>query len=51
MRQIYQKTQRPKSAIKKLEKWLRPAELFYGNVCQTIRKNLEGICNYFINRT
>lgn len=35
----------------KLEKWLRYAQFFYQLASQTIREHLEGICNYFINRT
>ena len=29
----------------------RIAEIFYGEICTTIRQHLEGICNYFIHRT
>lgn len=50
-RLIYENTKTVKSAKIKLEKWLRTAHVFYQEATQTIHKNIEGICNYFINRT
>lgn len=50
-RRIYETSQTPKSGSTRLEKWLRQAQLLFGDVSQTIRKHLEGICNYFISRT
>jgi transposase len=50
-RRIYENTKTVKSAKIKLEKWLKEAHVFYPSVSQTIQKHIQGICNYFINRT
>ncbi len=34
-----------------LLQWLRKARIVYCDVLTTIRKHLDGICNYFLNRT
>jgi transposase len=51
LRQIYEHSRTPSGAGRKLKKWLHTAQVFYGQVCDTIRKYFEGICHYFINRT
>lgn len=51
LREIYEKTRTVSGGMRKLRKWLRTAEVFYGDICNTIRQHLEGICNYFVNRT
>lgn len=50
-RRIYENTKTVKSAKIKLEKWWKEAYVFYPSVSQTIQKHIQGICNYFINRT
>lgn len=50
-RQIYETSQTPKSGQKRIEKWLRQAQLLFGEMSQTTREHLEGICNYFISQT
>ena len=51
LREIYERTRTVSGGIRKLRKWLKTAEVFYGEICDTIRQHFEGICNYFINRT
>lgn len=51
LRQIYERSRTISGGIRKLRKWLKTAEFFYGEICDTIRRHFEGICNYFINRT
>jgi transposase len=51
LRQIYQRTRTISGGTRKMRSWLRIAEIFYGEICTTIRQHLEGICNYFIHRT
>ena len=50
-RAIYEASKSPKMGERNFKKWLRTAQVFYGDVCQTIQEHLEGICNYFISRT
>jgi transposase len=50
-RKIYETNQTVKSGLNQMKKWLAQAQVFYGKVVQTIREHLQGICNYFINRT
>lgn len=51
LRTIYEKSQTIESGRRKLEKWLRMAQLILVESSQTIWNHLEGICNYFKNRT
>jgi transposase len=51
LRQIYEGTRTISGGTTKIRSWLRVAEIFYGEICATIRQHLEGICNYFIHRT
>ena len=50
-RRIYETSRTVQSGRKRFEKWLRIAQVFYVNSAATIRRHLEGICNYFLNRT
>ncbi len=50
-REIYETSKTVESGMKRLQKWLGQAQLFYGKTAQTIREHLEGICNYFISKT
>jgi transposase len=50
-REIYETSESVKSGMKRLQKWLGQAQVFYGKAAQTIREHLEEICNYFISRT
>ena len=50
-RDIYEKSKTVKTGRRKLEKWLKTAQPFYGNSVQTIWNHFDGICNYFRNRT
>lgn len=50
-RSIYETSKTVKSGYNRFKKWLRLAQVIYGKAAKTIRKHLEGICNYFISRT
>ena len=50
-RQIYETSSTPQVARQKFQNWLKSAKLFYWDVCQTIKRHIDGICNYFISRT
>jgi transposase len=50
-RDIYETSKPVKTGRRKLEKWLKTAQPFYGNSAQTIWNHFDGICNYFRNRT
>jgi transposase len=51
LREIYEKRQTVKGGKREIEKWLRTAGILYRKSSQTIKSHLEGICNYFTNRT
>ena len=51
LRQVYERTRTISGETRKIRSWLRIAEIFYGEICNTIRQHLKGICNYFIHRT
>jgi transposase len=51
LREIYERTRTISGGTRKLRRWLKNAEVFYGEICETIRQHCEGICHYFINRT
>lgn len=50
-RQIYETEQSPKEAESRLEKWMNTASSLYNDSIEMVRNHLEGICNYFSNRT
>jgi transposase len=50
-RQIYETSKTVQSGLKRMQKWLVQAQVFYGKTAQTIREHLSGICNYFISGT
>lgn len=50
-RQIYETSKTVQSGMKRMQKWLVQAQVFYGKTAQTIREHLSGICNYFISGT
>lgn len=50
-REIYETRQTIESGMKRLQKWLGQAQVFYGKTAQTIREHKQGICNYFMSRT
>ncbi|PSB60735.1 hypothetical protein C7B79_24655 [Chroococcidiopsis cubana CCALA 043] len=50
-RDIYETSKTVKTGRRKLETWLKVAQPFYGESVQTIWNHLDGICNYFRNRT
>ena len=50
-RSIYETSKTVKSGYNRFKKWLRLAQIIYGKAAETIRKHLDGICNYFISRT
>ena len=50
-RDIYQTSKTVKTGRRKLEKWLKIAQPFYAESVQTIWNHIDGICNYFRNRT
>jgi transposase len=50
-REIYETSKTIESGMKRLQKWLGQAQVFYGKTAQTIREHKDEICNYFISRT
>ena len=48
---IYNSNITPSQAIKKMKTWLTSARIILGDAAQTLSIHLEGICNYFKNRT
>lgn len=50
-RNIYETSRTVQGGRKKFEKWLSLAQLLYVDSAATIRSHLDGICNYFLNRT
>jgi transposase len=51
LREIYEKRQTVKGGKREIEKWLRTADILYRKSARMIKSHLEGICNYFTNRT
>lgn len=51
LRSIFEANQTPEAGKQVILAWLKAAKSIYGSVVQTIRDHLEGICNYFNNRT
>jgi len=51
LREIYEKRQTVKGGKRAIEKWLRTADVLYRKSARMIKSHLEGICNYFTNRT
>lgn len=50
-RKIFETHQTPEEGKVEILRWLKKAQSVYCDVIQTIRNHLDGICNYFINRT
>ena len=50
-RDIYDPSTTVSEGKLRLEKWLDKAQAVYSDAIPTIRNHLDGICNYFINRT
>lgn len=50
-RDIFERSQTVEAGKEKLLAWLKKARSIYGDVLTTIRNHLDGICNYFLNRT
>jgi transposase len=50
-RDIYETSTTVEEGKLRLEEWLCKAQAVYSDAITTIRNHLEGICNYFINRT
>lgn len=50
-RTIFETCKAPEDGREKLQAWLQEAKVVYGAVLGTIRKHLDNICNYFLNRT
>ncbi|WP_448562964.1 ISL3 family transposase, partial [Trichothermofontia sp.] len=51
LRLIYEACLTVEEGKEKIEKWLKKAQKIYTDVMTTVRKHLDGICNYFRNRT
>jgi transposase len=51
LREIYEKRQTFKGGKREIEKWLKTASILYRESAQMIQEHLEGVCNYFTNRT
>ncbi len=51
LRNIYETSTTIKMGLRRIKKWLRSAQLFFGSTADTLEKHLQGICNYFANRT
>lgn len=50
-REIYEKVTTVEEGKVRLSEWLNKAQSVYCAAITTIRNHLDGICNYFINRT
>jgi transposase len=50
-RDIFETNQTVEQGKEQLLTWLKKAQSIYGDVLTTIRNHLDGICNYFLNRT
>ncbi|MGB8698888.1 MAG: ISL3 family transposase [Thermosynechococcaceae cyanobacterium] len=50
-RAIFEAHQTVEEGKKKVLEWLEKAKRVYTDTVKTIQKHLEGICNYFLNRT
>ncbi len=50
-RDIYETSTTVEEGKSRLEEWLCKAQAVYSDAITTIRNHLDGICNYFINRT
>jgi transposase len=50
-RQIYGTNHTVKSGRRQFEQWLKFAQLFFADASATVDRHLDGICNYFLNRT
>ena len=50
-REIYETNMTVKIAQTEFKNWLNHADLFFQESTSTIVNHLEGICNYFLNRT
>jgi len=48
---IYNSNITPSGGIGKIKKWLISAQIILKNAATTLKSHLEGICNYFQNRT
>jgi transposase len=51
LRLIYEKSTTVEEGKIRLKEWLNKAQSVYCDAITTIRNHLDGICNYFINRT
>jgi transposase len=51
LRDIYQTTTTVKIGLKRLQKWLTMARLFFGKTANTLEKYLQEICHYFMSHT
>ncbi len=51
LRTIFETCKTPEDGREKLQAWLQKSKVVYGAVLETIRKHLDNICNYFLNRT
>lgn len=50
-RKIFETHQTPQAGKGEILRWLQNAQSVYGDVIQTIQNHLDGIGNYFLNRT
>jgi len=50
-RDIFERSQTVEAGQEQLLAWLKKAHSVYCDVLTTIRNHLDGICNYFLNRT
>jgi transposase len=50
-RDIFERSETVEAGKKQLLAWLKKARSVYCDVLTTIRNHLDGICNYFLNRT
>jgi len=50
-RKIYEDKQTPENAKSNFEQWMQKASQFYNNSINAVKNHIDGICNYFYNRT
>ncbi len=51
LRNIYETSTTIKMGLRKIKKWLSSAKFLFGSTADTLEKHIQGICNYFANRT
>jgi transposase len=51
LKKIYESDLTVKSGLRKMQKWLSHAQIFFPSIANTLEKHLPDIANYFLTRT